>query len=75
MICEYFAKTKITLPIGHTIEAECKVCPLKEESTEDCLKDIDDKEGEYLGKVSNEILYINNEKRNKIWRKFYAKNP
>ena len=62
MICEHFARTRIKLPAGHKVEAECRVCPLREESG-DCIKDIYQDMGEQTEKRTAEI-----------WRKFYERN-
>ena len=42
MKCEHFAKTGITLSPNHDIGEECRICPLREEKTGDCIKDIYD---------------------------------
>ena len=65
MICSYFKKTGIQLPEGHKIEAECKICPLREPSG-DCIRDICHDLGELYGEMI--------EKRTSaIWDKFNKK--
>ena len=59
MICTHFARTKIKLPKSHGIEAECKICPLRDD-TGDCPVDI----GEDLSIIANERI-------SEIWRRFY----
>ena len=73
MICKHFARTKIKLPKGHKIEAECRECTLREEGTGDCLRDIYDV-GDKLSEVSSEILARAHERANKVWEKFFERN-
>jgi len=61
MICEHFAKTGIKLPKNHKLEAECKVCTLRD-SKGDCIKDIYQDMGEQTEKRTSEI-----------WRKFFER--
>ena len=60
MFCEHFAQTKIKLSSKHRPEDECKICPLREEGTGDCIKDIHQDAGEMA-----EI------RTSRIWRVFY----
>ena len=62
MICEHFAKTKIKLPLGHQIEAECKICPLRDDKG-DCPVDI-----------AEDLILIASERISEIWRKYYECN-
>jgi len=58
--CVHFKKTGIKLASKHKIEQECKICPLREEETGDCIKDIHEEASEMAEQRTSEI-----------WRKFY----
>ncbi len=57
--CEHFKKTGIKGK--HTLEQECKICPLRNAKGE-CIKDIMDDKGL---EIETEI--------SEIWRKFYKR--
>ena len=60
--CKHFAKTKIKLPLRHTIADECRICPLRNKKG-DCVEDITDD----LGLTVKDKL----DERDEIWRRFY----
>ena len=62
MLCRHFTKTGIKLPKGHKIEAECKICPLRDDNG-DCIKDI-----------YQDMSEQTEERVSEIWRRFYERN-
>ena len=61
MICKHFARTGIELPKGHKAEAECKVCPLRDDIS-DCPVDI-----------GEDLIGVASERISEIWRLFYER--
>lgn len=58
--CEYFKKTGIKC----SPDKECFLCPLREEKTGDCLRDIEDDAGKTVGEMVAP-------RQSEIWRLFY----